>query len=101
MQPPDSRKQLENIVGKEFVLTAKEDLATYAYDGTTTWSHTPDVVVLPDSTDQISKIMEFAHKYKIPVTPRGSGTNISGGSVPVRGGIVHTYRRREGPRTVP
>jgi glycolate oxidase len=81
-------KQLEDIVGKEFVLTAKEDLTTYAYDGTTTWSHSPDIVVLPISTEQISRILKLAHTHKIPVTPRGSGTNISGGSVPVRGGIV-------------
>ena len=84
----DIIKQLEDIVGKELVLTDKEDLATYAYDGTTTWSHAPDVVVLPNSTEQISRILKLAYVHKIPVTPRGSGTNISGGSVPVRGGIV-------------
>ncbi len=81
-------KQIEEIVGEKHVLTDKEDLATYAYDGTTTWSHAPDVVVLPNSTEQISRVMKLAHTHKIPVTPRGSGTNISGGSVPVRGGIV-------------
>jgi glycolate oxidase len=81
-------KQLETIVGKDGVLTAKADLATYAYDGTTTWSHAPDVVVLPNTTDQISKILNLANDNRIPVTPRGSGTNISGGSVPVNGGIV-------------
>jgi glycolate oxidase len=81
-------KQLETIVGKDSVLTAKADLATYAYDGTTTWSHAPDVVVLPNTTDQISKILNLANDNRIPVTPRGSGTNISGGSVPVNGGIV-------------
>ncbi len=88
MLQPEIIKQLETIVGKDLVLTAKEDLATYAYDGTTTWSHVPDVVVLPDTTEQISRIMKLAHVHKIPVTPRGSGTNISGGSLPVRGGIV-------------
>jgi len=88
MLQPDIIKQLKEIVGEDLVLTDKEDLSTYSYDGTTTWSHTPDVVVLPDSTAQISQIMKLAHKHKIAVTPRGSGTNISGGSVPVRGGIV-------------
>ncbi len=81
-------KQLEKIVGREFTLTAKEDLATYAYDGTTTWSHPPDVVVLPTTKEQISSILKFANEHRIPVTPRGSGTNISGGSVPIQGGIV-------------
>ncbi len=88
MLQPGIIKQLEEIFSEKQVLTAKEDLATYAYDGTTTWSNAPDVVVLPNSTEQISRVMKLAHTHKIPVTPRGSGTNISGGSVPVRGGIV-------------
>jgi glycolate oxidase len=85
---PNIIKQLKDIVGKDQVLTVKEDLATYAYDGTTTWSHAPDVVVLPTGVDQISAILKLADENRIPVTPRGSGTNISGGSIPVRGGIV-------------
>jgi glycolate oxidase len=88
MLNPAITQQLESIVGKEFILTAKEDLATYAYDGTTTWSHAPDVVVLPTTTAQISAVLRLANENRIPITPRGSGTNISGGSVPVRGGIV-------------
>jgi glycolate oxidase len=88
MLKPEIIKQLKNLVGEDHVLTAKEDLATYAYDGTTTWSHPPDVVVLPTTTAQISAILKLANENLIPVTPRGSGTNISGGSVPIRGGIV-------------
>jgi glycolate oxidase len=88
MLKPEIIKQLKNLVGEDHVLTAKEDLATYAYDGTTTWSHPPDVVVLPTTTAQISAILKLANESLIPVTPRGSGTNISGGSVPIRGGIV-------------
>jgi glycolate oxidase len=80
--------RLEGIVGKDAVLTAKEDMATYSYDGTTTWSAAPEVVVLPTTTAQISEIMKLANDSRISVTPRGSGTNISGGSVPTRGGIV-------------
>ena len=79
---------LQNIIGKEAVLTAKEDLNAYSYDGTTTFTHMPDVVVLPTNTDQISQIMKLANEYKIPVTPRGGGTNLSGGSIPIKGGIV-------------
>src|SRR5690554_2574819 len=81
-------RQLEEIVGKGSILTKKEDLATYAYDGTTTWAHPPDVVVMPTTAAQVSQILKLANENLIPVTPRGSGTNISGGSVPVRGGIV-------------
>jgi glycolate oxidase len=88
MLKPSIVSQLESIVGKASVLTVKEDLATYSYDGTTTWTHPPDVVVLPETTAQISEIMKLANEKRIPVTPRGAGTNISGGSVPIRGGIV-------------
>jgi glycolate oxidase len=84
----DTVKKLESIVGRESILTAKADLATYAYDGTTTWSHNPDIVVFPTTSSQISAILRLANENRIPVTPRGSGTNISGGSIPVRGGIV-------------
>jgi glycolate oxidase len=88
MLKPGIISQLETIVGKESILIAKEDLATYSYDGTTTWTHPPDVVVMPTTTAQISEIMKLANENRIPVTPRGAGTNISGGSVPIQGGIV-------------
>jgi glycolate oxidase len=88
MLKPAIISQLENIVGKASVLAVKEDLTSYSYDGTTTWTHPPDVVVLPTSTGQISEIMKLANENRIPVTPRGAGTNISGGSVPIQGGIV-------------
>jgi glycolate oxidase len=80
--------QLRKIVGKDSVLTSKEDLNAYSYDGTTTWAHLPDVVVLPTTTEQVSQILELANENRIPVTPRGAGTNVSGGSIPIKGGIV-------------
>jgi glycolate oxidase len=80
--------QLEKIVGKGAVLTSKEDLHAYSYDGTTTWAHLPDVVVLPTTTEQVSQILKLANEKRVPVTPRGAGTNVSGGSIPIKGGIV-------------
>jgi glycolate oxidase len=80
--------QLRKIVGKDAVLTSKEDLNAYSYDGTTTWAHVPDVVVLPTTTEQVSQILKLADENRIPVTPRGAGTNVSGGSIPIKGGIV-------------
>jgi glycolate oxidase len=80
--------QLEKIVGKGAVLTSKEDLNAYSYDGTTTWAHMPDVVVLPTTAEQVSRILKLANEKRIPVTPRGAGTNVSGGSIPIKGGIV-------------
>jgi glycolate oxidase len=80
--------KLQNIAGKDAVLTSKEDLHAYSYDATATWSHLPDLVILPDTIEQIASIMKLANENLIPVTPRGAGTNVSGGSIPVKGGIV-------------
>ena len=88
MLKPETVSQLQKIVGKEAVFTSKEDLTTYSYDATTTRTHMPDVVVLPTMTEQVSQILKLANENLIPVTPRGAGTNISGGSIPIRGGIV-------------
>lgn len=80
--------ELQKIVGKENVKTEKEALKVYSYDGTSSWQHEPDVVVFPTSTKEISEIMKLANAEKVPVTPRGGGTNVSGGSIPIMGGIV-------------
>jgi len=80
--------EFQRIAGKENVLTTPEALKAYSYDGTTNWIHEPEVVVFPTTTQAVSEIMKIANAEKIPVTPRGGGTNVSGGSVPWHGGIV-------------
>jgi glycolate oxidase len=79
---------LKEIVGPNNILTSREDLLSYSYDGTSMWRHAPDVVVLPQTTEQISLIVKLANTHKIPVTTRGGGTGTSGGSIPIQGGIV-------------
>src|SRR4030042_1364806 len=81
-------EKLRRITGRENVLTSPEEMVAYSYDATNTWSHRPDVVVLPQTAKQISEILKLAGENNIPVTPRGGGANVSGGSVPIRGGIV-------------
>ncbi len=80
--------EFEKIVGKENFLRSPEALKAYSYDGTTSWIHEPEVVLFPTTAEQISAIMKIANAERIPVTPRGGGTNVSGGSVPIQGGIV-------------
>ncbi len=80
--------RLRRIVGRENVLATVEEMVAYSYDATNMWQHLPDVVVLPQNTGQISEILNFANENHIPVTPRGGGTNVSGGSIPIKGGIV-------------
>jgi glycolate oxidase len=85
--------ELQKIVGKENALTSPEALKAYSYDGTTSWIHEPDIVLFPKTTQEISAIMKIANAEKIPVTPRGGGTNVSGGSVPIEGGIVMCFTK--------
>lgn len=79
--------ELEHIVGKNRVLTAPEELAVYAYDGTW-YEERPDAVVMPSSAQQVSMVLQLAVRERIPVVPRGAGTGLAGGSVPVEGGIA-------------
>ena len=78
---------LGRIVGEEGVFNSETDLAVYGYDASL-FSARPEAVVLPRTTEEVSAILRLAHQEKIPVVARGSGTNLSGGSIPARGGIV-------------
>jgi len=83
---------LKEIVDPDYILTSEMDLALYSYDASLEKGK-PDVVVLPDSTEEVSKIMELAYKEKIPILGRGSGTNLTGGTIPTQGGIVIHFSR--------
>jgi len=86
--------KLQAVVGKGNILTAKADLVTYSYDSTAALStQIPDIVVLPSDADQVQKIVNIARTCKIPITPRGAGTNLSGGTIPVEKGIVLSFQR--------
>ena len=71
--------KLREIAGAQGVLTATIDLKAYSFDGTTSWQAVPDVVVFPTTTEQVSAIMKLATEHKIPVTPRGAGSNLHRG----------------------
>jgi glycolate oxidase len=83
---------LRGLLGQEWVLTSETDRAAYGYDGSL-HGGLPDVIVLPKTTDQISAVVSLASRERIPVVARGSGTNLSGGSIPLRGGIVIHFSR--------
>lgn len=79
---------LARIVGKEHLLTAPEDLVCYGFDATARLGGLPEAVAMPGSTEEVSKIIRLANQAGFKVIPRGAGTNLSGGSVPVHGGVV-------------
>ncbi|MCX5863442.1 MAG: FAD-binding protein [Deltaproteobacteria bacterium] len=80
--------RLVELVGREKVLASEPELLCYSYDATPLVSFRPDAVVRAHSEEDLARTLEFAANEGIPVTPRGSGTGLSGGSVPVNGGIV-------------
>jgi len=85
-------QELRKIVGPENVVSSPVALLTYGYDATLLEGRA-DVVVFPLDTAQVAAVMALAHRERIPVTPRGGGTNLSGGSIPRAGGIVLVLTR--------
>jgi len=87
-------EKLVKIVGKKGVLTSPEDLAVYSYDGTFEECN-PDVVVLPESTDQVSRVVKLASSEHIPVVTRGMASGLAAASVPFSGGIALVMTRMD------
>lgn len=84
--------ELREAIGSERCSTAPEDLVTYAYDGT--WAEArPDVVVHPEKTEQVASILRIADTRRVPVVPRGAGTGLAGGALPVEGSICLNLAR--------
>ncbi len=92
MDKPKIVKQLESIVGKENVLHHKEDIIVYEQDAFV-MSALPDFVVFPSKASDVSDIVKLANRENIPIVPRGAGTGISGGAIPVWGGIMVSLTR--------
>ena len=81
-------KELEAIVGKPHTLSDRESLAVYGYDATPELESRPGVVLLPGTAEEIARIMRLCHGAGVSVTPRGSGTNLSGGAISGSQGVV-------------
>ena len=80
-------KALEKIVGPEHITDRDTDRQSYAYDATQIQAW-PDGVVFPGTTEEIAAILRLANTHQFPVVPRGAGSGMSGGSVPIQGGVV-------------
>ncbi len=80
--------QIRKIAGINSVFTEQDDLENYSHDETEDLRFYPQVVVKPQTTEQVSELMKLADKYNFPVTPRGGGTGLSGGALPVSGGLL-------------
>ena len=85
-------RELQEALGASNVLHEPEDLVVYEYDATIERS-LPDVVVFPATAEDVAAAVRLAVKYDLPVVPRGSGTGLSGGAVPIKGGILIVMTR--------
>ena len=84
--------ELEEAIGPEKVLFSPVDLIAYSFDGTFE-QHLPDVVVLPETNEEVSAVVRVAAQHDVPIVPRGMSSGLAGGSIPVRGGIVLSLTR--------
>jgi len=80
-------RKLEQAIGEKYVYTDLERLEAYNFDGTE-FRFLPDLVVEPETAEQISELMKLASVYRLPVIPRGTGTGLSGGALAAEGGII-------------
>ena len=89
----DRISQFKKIVGDDLVFVDEESLDKYAQDETENLHFLPDIVIKPRTAEEISAIMRICNEYKIPITPRGAGTGLSGGALPQLGGVVLATER--------
>src|SRR5262245_57604323 len=87
---------LQRLVGRENVLTAPEDLIPYSFDGTAAMRQMPGCIVFTERTEQVASVLKLANETKTAVVTRGSGTGLSGGSLPSPDCIVLCTVRMDG-----
>src|SRR3954468_6992342 len=85
---PAIMQTLRAIVPGEGVIDSEREMRPYESDGLTAYRQLPMVVVLPETTDQVSRVLAFCHAERIKVVPRGAGTSLSGGALPLEDGVL-------------
>lgn len=86
------KEKIISIVTKDNYYDSKTELLSYSYDSTPNMQSMPDAVVSPRNTKEVSEIVKVCNDFKIPLVPRGSGTNLCGGTCPTEGGIVLLFK---------
>jgi glycolate oxidase len=94
---PELLEALKDVLGERFVSVDPEKLDKYKTDeeANPEYHHMPEAVVFPENTAQVAAVVRLANQYNIPVTPRGAGTGLAGGAIPVYGGIVLVLDRMD------
>lgn len=90
---PDIVDKFKAVVGEQNLLTGQEDKEKYSHDETEDLHFYPEVVAKPETPEQVAELLKLCNLYLIPVTPRGAGTGLSGGALPVKGGLLISMER--------
>lgn len=85
--------EFKSIVGEPNIVLDAEKRYNYSHDETEDYSFLPDVVLKPGTSEEISRIMKLCNQHGIPITPRGGGTGLSGGALPIKNGVVISMER--------
>src|SRR2546423_9753397 len=85
--------RLAAVVGRQGLLHSPSELLVYECDGYTIEKNRPDVVVFPTSTEQVVEVVKACNEAGVPFLPRGAGTSLAGGCLPVGGGVMITLTR--------
>ena len=93
MDRDDLIRRFRAVVGEPYVLHRPDDLTVYEQDALMVARHKPDLVVLPDTTQQVSDVVNVAREAGLPIVARGAGTGLAGGAIPERGGVVVALTR--------
>src|SRR5207248_11123701 len=89
----DLTRDLQRIVGSENVLSAHSDLVVFECDGFVIEKNCPDVAVFPRSTEDVAAIVKICNRHSVSYLPRGAGTSLAGGCLPVGGGVMIVLTR--------
>ena len=81
------------LLGADRVLSNRSDMMVYECDGFVIEKNSPDVVVFPQSTDEVAAIVRLCNDVDVPFLPRGTGTSLAGGCLPVGGGVMISARK--------
>jgi len=92
--PDRVKRALKEAIGEHNVLDDEMDRMLYSYDATRL-SFPPDVVVIPESEEDVKKVVKICYEEGIPITPRGAGSGYTGGAIPVKGGVLISFEKMD------
>ncbi len=92
--PDRVKRALKEAIGEHNVLDDEMDRMLYSYDATRL-SFPPDVVVIPESEEDVKKVVKICYEEGVPITPRGAGSGYTGGAIPVKGGVLISFEKMD------